>query len=175
MRHWRDARAARGVQVIAAFAFASLASAALAEKFVPLGTQPDGSEVFVQDAAPTTLKGGRRLGWFRTVPKKPQMIANENGLRQSYTEMLALNVADCPVYRMGATAIVYRDSKQKIVARFDLPEKTMEYVDIHQGTLGASMFEWLCAAPKTSASKVGAPAKPAAAPPPVPNTSSPFK
>jgi hypothetical protein len=150
--------------VVALLALASIPCLCAAEKFVPLGVQPDGSEVSVQASPPTSLSGGRRQGWFRTSPKSPQAITDENGARQKYTEMLALNVADCPVHLMGAASLLYRDAKGKVVARFDLPTKAAEYVEVKPGTLGAVMFEWLCAAPK--------PARP---PPPFPGPVSPFK
>jgi hypothetical protein len=135
-----------------------------AEKFVPFGTQPDGSEVSVQANPPTRLTDGRRQGWFRTTPKTQRTIADEQGKQQKYGEMLALNVADCPVHRMGAAMLVYRDAKGKQVAQYELPPKSVEYVDVKPGTLGASMLEWLCAAPP-----------PAAAPPTFPGPTSPFK
>lgn len=142
----------------------ALPSLCAAEKFVPLGTQPDGSEVSVQASPPSTFSGGRRQGWFRTTPKKPQSIADEKGVKQKYTEFLALNVADCPVRRMGAASLLYRDAKGTVVAHFDLPASSVEYVDVKPGTLGASMLDWLCAQPK-----------PTAAPPPLPSPYSPFK
>jgi hypothetical protein len=131
---------------------------------VPLGTQPDGSEVSVQAAPPSTFSSGQRQGWFRTTPKTPQSIADEHGVKHRYTEFLALNVADCPVQRMGAASLLYRDAKGKVVAQFDLPANSVEYVDVRPGTLGASMLEWLCAQPK-------------AVPPPTPfpGPGSPFK
>lgn len=135
-----------------------------AEKFVPFGVQPDGSEVQVQATPPVRLTDGRRQGWFRTTAKTPRTIADEHGTKQRYSEMLALNVADCPVRRMGAAMLVYRDAKGKQLAQFDLPPKAVEYVDVKPGTLGASMLEWLCAAPA-----------PAPAPPAFPGPTSPFK
>src|SRR5664279_5358738 len=84
-----------------------------AEKFVPFGVQPDGSEVSVQASPPVRLTDGRRQGWFRTTPKAPRTIADEQGTKQKYSEMLALNIADCSVHRMGAAMLVYRDAKGK--------------------------------------------------------------
>lgn len=135
-----------------------------AEKFVPFGVQPDGSEVSVQASPPVRLTEGRRQGWFRTTPKAPRTIADAQGTKQKYSEMLALNVADCPVHRMGAAMLVYRDAKGAPLAQFDLPPKSVEYVDVKPGTLGASMLEWLCAAPP-----------PAPAAPAFPGAASPFK
>jgi len=135
-----------------------------AETFVPLGMQPDGSEVSVQASPPSTYSSGRRQGWFRTTPKTPKSIADEKGVKQKYAELLALNVADCPVRRMGAASLLYRDAKGKVVAHFDLPPNSVEYVDVKPGTLGASMLDWLCTPPR-----------PAAAPTPFPGPASPFK
>ena len=135
-----------------------------AEKFVPFGAQPDGSEVSVQASPPVRLTDGRRQGWFRTTPKAPRTIADEKGTKQKYSEMLALNIADCPVHRMGAAMLVYRDAKGIELAQFELPPKSVEYVDVKPGTLGASMLEWLCATPA-----------PTPAPPAFPGPTSPFK
>lgn len=118
----------------------------------------------MQAGPPARLADGRRQGWFRTTSKSPRTIADERGVKQKYSEMLALNVADCPVFRMGAAMLVYRDAKGKQVAQFDLPPKSVEYVDVKPGTLGASMLEWLCAA-----------LPPAAPAPPFPGPTSPFK
>lgn len=156
---WRIATP--GLFLIVAVALPSLSAA---EKFVPLGAQPDGSEVYVQASPPGTLSGGRRQGWFRTTPKTAQSIADEKGVKRKYAELLALNVADCPVRRMGAASLLYRDAKGTVVAHFDLPANSVEYIDVNPGTLGASMLDWLCAQPK------------AAAPPvPLPSPFSPFK
>ena len=72
-------------------------------------------------------------------------------MKQKYTDMLALNVADCPVLRMGAASMLYRDAKGKVVARFELPANSVEYVDVKPGTIGATMLDWLCASPKPAA------------------------
>jgi hypothetical protein len=160
----RDSRRGGAARTVSLVLLAALPSLCVAEKFVPLGVQPDGAEVSVQASPPGTISGGMRQGWFRTTPKAPQSIADERGVKQKYTELLALNVADCPVHRMGAASLLYRDAKGKVVARFDLPPKSVEYVDIKPGTLGASMLEWLCATPKS-----------AAPPPPFPGPGSPFK
>ena len=131
---------------------------------MPLGVQPDGAEVSVQDSPPRAFAGGRRQGWFRFLPQSPGSIADENGVKQKYTDMLALNVAHCPVLRMGAASMLYRDAKGKVVARFELPANSVEYVDVKPGTIGATMLGWLCSSPK-----------PAAAAPAFPGPVSPFK
>jgi hypothetical protein len=145
-------------------ALVALPALCAAEKFVPLGVQPDGAEVSVQDSPPRAYAGGRRQGWFRILPQSPRTITDETGAKQKYTDMLALNVADCPVLRMGAASMLYRDSRGKVVARFELPANSVEYVDVKPGTIGATMLEWLCAPPK--------PARP---PPAFPGPVSPFK
>lgn len=145
-------------------ALVSLPALCAAERFVPLGIQPDGSEVSVQDSPPRAFAGGRREGWFRILPQSPRPITDENGVKQKYTDMLALNVADCPVLRMGAASMLYRDAKGKVIARFELPTNSVEYVDVKPGTIGATMLEWLCA-----------PSRPARPPPTFPGPASPFK
>ena len=152
------------VRLLSLVLLASWPALCAAEKFVPFGVQHDGSEVSVQASPPVRLTEGRRQGWFRTTAKSPRTIADEKGTKQKYTEMLALNVADCPVHRMGAAMLVYRDAKGKQIAQFDLPLQSVEYVDVKPGTLGVSMLEWLCAAPA-----------PAPAPPAFPGPVSPFK
>ena len=134
-----------------------------AEKFVYLGSQPDGVEVYVQASPPVTLADGKRQGWFRTLPKKAQPINNEYGETRQYSEMLALNVTDCAKRKMGAAAMVYYDDKNVIVARFEIPRNEVVLRKIKANTLGDSMLGWLCASQK---------------PPPIvktPGTDSPFK
>ncbi len=160
----RRSTAARLVPLV--LAAATWPALCAAEKFVPFGVQPDGAEVSVQASPPVRLTEGRRQGWFRTTTKPPRTIADEQGVKQKYTEMLALNVADCPVHRMGAAMLVYRDAKGKQLAQFDLPLKSVEYVDVKPGTLGASMLAWLCATPAPT---------PAPAAPAFPGPTSPFK
>lgn len=154
----------------AATAFAALLAAlpalAATEKFVYLGAQPDGVEVFVQAAPPVAGADGRREAWFRTVPKSPQPINDENGAPQKYTDMLAFNVADCAKRAMGAAAMIYRDDKQATVARFEIPPNELELRPVKANTLGDVMLGRLCAAAK----------KPAVAPPAMsPGTASPYK
>ena len=134
-----------------------------AEKFVYLGSQPDGVEVHVQVSPPVTLADGKRQAWFRTLLKKAQPINNENGETRQYSEMLALNVSDCAKRTMGAAAMVYYDDKNAIVARFEIPRNELVLRKIRANTLGDSMVGWLCATHK---------------PPPIvksPGTDSPFK
>lgn len=135
-----------------------------AEKFVYLGAQPDGAEIFVQASPPTTGPDGRRQGWFRTVPKTPQPINDENGTAQRYSDMLAFNVADCRERTMGASAMIYRDDKQATVARFEIPPKELELRKVKANTLGDGMLNWLCT-----------PTRKPAPPPPSPGTASPYK
>ena len=155
----------RSSTVAAALAASLVALPALAatEKFVYLGAQPDGVEVYVQASPPTIGADGRRQGWFRTVPRAPLAINDENGTTRQYTDMLAFNIADCPKRTMGAAAMIYRDDKQATVARFEIPPKELELRAIKASTLGDSMLNWLCAPKK----------KPA--PPPSPGTASPYK
>jgi len=156
----------RSSTVAAALAasLAALPALAATEKFVYLGAQPDGVEVYVQASPPTNAADGRRQGWFRTVPKTPLAINDENGAARQYADMLAFNVADCPKRTMGAAAMIYRDDKQATVARFEIPAKELELRSIKANTLGDSMLNWLCA-----------PKKKPAAPPPSPGTASPYK
>ena len=137
--------------MLALAAVAAMPVLCAAETFVPLGVQPDGAEVSVQASPPVAFGGGLRQGWFRILPPSPRSITDEHGAKQKYTDMLALNIADCPVLRMGAASMIYRDAGGNIVARFELPPKSVEYVDVKPGTIGAAMLEWLCALPKRAA------------------------
>ncbi len=143
---------------------AALPALCAAEKFVYLGAQPDGVAVYVQASPPTIAADGRRQGWFRTVPKTPLSINDENGTTRQYTDMLAFNVADCPKRTMGAAAMIYRDDKQATVARFEIPPKELELRAVKANTLGDSMLNWLCAPKKRPAPL-----------PPSPGTASPYK
>lgn len=149
--------------VFGALALAVLPAICSAEKFVYLGSQPDGVEVYVQVTPPVTLADGKRQGWFRTLPRKAQPINDENGETRQYSEMLALNVTDCTKRTMGAAAMVYYDDKQAIVARFEIPRDEIILRKINANTLGESMLGWLCGShnPATSAKS--------------PGTASPFK
>jgi hypothetical protein len=152
----------------AAFAalLAALPALAATEKFVYLGAQPDGVEVFVQASPPIAGADGRREAWFRTVPKTPQPINDENGAPQKYADMLAFNVADCGKRTMGAATMIFRDDKQATVARFEIPPNELELHPIKANTLGEAMLGRLCASAK----------KPAASPPAMsPGTASPYK
>ena len=131
-----------------------------AEKFVIFGEQPDGSQIFVQEAPASVRKDGKLQGWFRTVPKAPGPVADEFGFERRYRDMLALNVADCFNRRMGTAVMTYRDDKGAVVARFDAAAGAIEYRDVKAGTLGESMFTWLCSPRPRSAtppSAAGAP------------------
>jgi hypothetical protein len=128
-----------------ALALALAAAPCGAEKFVPLGEQPDGSQVFVQATPATVRKDGRLEGWFRTLPATPAPVTDEFGFARRYRDMLALNVADCLHRRMGAAAMVYRDAKGEIVARFDAAPGAIDFRDVKSGTLADSMLTWLCA------------------------------
>ena len=134
------------------------------EKFVFLGAQPDGVEVYVQASPPISDASGRRQAWFRTVPKTPQPINDENGYTHQYSDMLAFNVADCAKRTMGAAAMIYRDDKQATVARFEIPPKEVELRPVKANTLGDAMLGRLCA-----------PAKKPAPPATSPGTASPYK
>lgn len=153
---------------IAASAFVATLVAAPAlcatEKFVFLGAQPDGVEVYVQASPPIADASGRRQAWFRTVPKTPQPINDENGYTHEYSDMLAFNVADCAKRTMGAAAMIYRDDKQATVARFEIPPKEVELRPVKANTLGDAMLGRLCA-----------PAKKPAPPATSPGTASPYK
>lgn len=145
-------------------ALAFVPATCAAEKFVYLGSQPDGVEVYVQVSPPVTAAEGRRQGWFRTVLKKPQPIYDENGETRQYTDMLAYNVADCAKHTMGASAMIYHDDKQAIVARFEIPPKELELRKIKASTLGDAMLNWLCTTKKLPSPVVKSP-----------GTDSPFK
>ncbi len=135
-----------------------------AEKFVYLGTQPDGVEVYVQVSPPVAAADGRRQGWFRTVPKEPQPITDEYGVVRQYGELLAHNIADCRARAMGASAMIYRNDKQEIVARFEIPAKDLELRKVKANTLGDAMLNWLCTTKKLPSPAVKSP-----------GTDSPFK
>lgn len=143
---------------------AALPALAATEKFVYLGAQPDGVEIFVQASPPIASDDGRRQAWFRTVPKTPQSINDENGAAQQYTDMLAYNVADCSKRTMAAAAMIYRDAKQATVARFEIPTKELELRPVKANTLGDAMLGRLCTPMKK-------PAPPATSP----GTASPYK
>ena len=155
--HFTDTEAARAAALLV---LASVASVCAAEKFVYLGTQPDGSEVHVQSAPATVLPDGRRQGWFRMVPKVPQSVTDEYGFSRQYADMLALNVADCSAHSMGAASMTFRDSTGATVARFELAPARVEYRIVRRDTLGESMFAWLCPA-KDSGLPPARPARPA--------------
>ena len=158
-----DSTAGR-IAVVLALALCSLPALCAAEKFVYLGAQPDGVEVFVQASPPTVTAGGRHQGWFRTTLKKPQAINDENGLTRQYSAMLAYNVADCAQRTMGAAAMIYHDDKQMIVARYEIPPNELELRKVKPNTLGDSMLDWLCATKKLKSPIVKSP-----------GTDSPFK
>jgi hypothetical protein len=153
----------KAARVSTMLAVAVASAPCIAEKFVSFGTQPDGAELYVQAAPPTILPNGKRQGWFRTVPKTHQTVTDELGVRQQYTEMLGLNIADCAGRVMGSASMTYRDETGTIVAKFDLPPAQVEFVKVRANTLGDAMFAWLCSAKK-----------PAAAPLPS-GSASPFK
>lgn len=155
----------RGAAAGAALALALTPLACAAEKFVYLGTQPDGAELFVQMSPPIARADGKRQGWFRTVPLTPQRVKDEYGFERQYDDMLAFNVADCATRVMGVTSFVYRDDKGAALARFELPANEIEYRKVLPGSLGDTMLGWLCATPK----------KPAAKPSLSPGTASPYK
>lgn len=159
----RDAIAAISARMAIAFALGVAPVACLAEKFVPFGGQPDGSEIFVQEAPATVRKDGKLQGWFRTVPKGKATVTDEFGFERPYRDMLALNVADCFNRRMGAAMMTYRGDKDAVVARFDAAPGAIEYREVKSGTLGESMFTWLCAP------------RPRSATPPSAASESPFK
>ncbi len=153
---------AAGAATMLALALAPATCAA--EKFTPLGTQPDGALVYVQAAPPTILPDGTRQGWFRTVPRTAESVTDELGVNQQYTEMLGLNVADCKSRVMGSASMTYRDASGTVVAQFEVPPKRVEFVKVRANTLGEAMFAWLCA-----------PRGPVAAPPLPSAATSPFK
>ena len=155
---------APGAATMLALALASASAPSAAEKFVPLGTQPDGAVIYVQAAPPTVLPDGKRQGWFRTVPRAAESVTDELGVPQQYTEMLGLNVADCKSRTMGSASMTYRDASGTVVAQFELPPRQVELVNVRTNTLGDAMFAWLCAA-----------RKPVAATPLPSATTSPFR
>lgn len=150
--------------IVAGIPLAALSCVAAAEKFAHLGTQPDGTELYVQASPPQAREDGRRTAWFRSVPKTAQPIADANGIEKRYVDMLAYNVADCSRRTMAAASLVYRDAAQAIVARFEVPPQELELRRINPNTLGEAMLEWLCA-----------PKRPAAPAPPSAGAQSPFK
>jgi hypothetical protein len=156
-------RVRRAVLAAATLAIAATPIAGSAERFVMFGVQPDGSEIFVQAEPAAVRSDGALQGWFRSVPKAPAPITDEFGFERSYRDMLALNVADCFNRRMAATTMVYRDAKGETVARYDSTPGTIEYRPVKAGTLGESMFDWLCSP------------RPRSAPPPSAASESPFK
>ena len=141
--------------VPAALALLALASpfASHAESFLFLGSQPDGSEVFVQASPPALRTDGRFQAWFRTVPKTPAPITDSYGFERRYVDFIALNVADCVNKTMAAAAMHYRDEQGAIVARFELPPREVEYRKIRPGTLGESMLAQLCT-PRPPSAKI---------------------
>jgi hypothetical protein len=152
------------IAVGAMIVMAAAAALARAEKFAHLGTQPDGTELYVQASPPQAREEGRRAAWFRSVPKTAQPIADANGIEKRYVDLLAYNVADCSRRTMAAASLVYRDAAQAIVARFEVPPAEVVLRRINRDTLGEAMLEWLCA-PK----RLAAPAVPSA------GAQSPFK
>jgi hypothetical protein len=158
----RPPRLSRAIAIAIAFTLAPLVCAA--EKFVYLGSQPDGVEVFVQASPAVTAADGRRQAWFRTLLKKPQPINDENGQARQYTDMLAYNVADCAKRTMAASVMIYHDDTNAIVARFEIPPKELELRKIKTNTLGEGMLNWLCASRKLPSPTVRSP-----------GTDSPFK
>jgi hypothetical protein len=141
--HFTASEAARAGALLV---LAAVAGVCAAEKFVYLGTQPDGSEIHVQSAPATALPDGRRQGWFRMVPKVPQSVTDEYGFSRQYADMLALNIADCPAHSMGAASMTYRDGTGAAVARFEVAPTRVELRPVRRDTLGESMFAWLCPA-----------------------------
>jgi hypothetical protein len=135
-----------------------------AEKFVYLGAQPDGVEIYVQVSPPVASADGRRGGWFRTMLKTPLPINDENGITKQYSEMLAYNVADCANRAMAASAMIYHDDKRAVVARFAIPPRELELRKVKANTLGDAMLDWLCTTKKLPSPAVKSP-----------GTQSPFK
>ena len=122
-----------------------------AEKFVYLGSQPDGAEVHVQASPPVVGADGRREGWFRTLQKNAQPVRDEYGETRQYTEMLAYNVADCAKRTMGAATMIYHGDNNAVVARFEIPRKELPLRKIKANTLGDAMLDWLCTTRKLPA------------------------
>jgi len=158
----RSARRAMLIAVPVALALAPVPGKA--EKFVYLGAQPDGTEMYVQASPPVVSTDGRRMGWFRTLQKTPLPINDENGITRQYSEMLAYNVADCAKRTMAASAMIYHDEKQAVVARFEIPAKELELRKIKANTTGDAMLDWLCTTKKLPSPAVKSP-----------GTQSPFK
>ena len=158
-------RSARRTTIVTvAVALAVAPALGNAEKFVYLGAQPDGAEIYVQASPPVPSTDGRRMGWFRTTLKTPLPINDENGITRQYSEMLAYNVADCAKRTMAASAMIYHDDKQAVVARFEIPPKELELRKIKAKTLGDAMLDWLCTTKKLPSPAVKSP-----------GTESPFK
>ncbi len=158
-------RSARRTTIVAvAVALAVAPALGNAEKFVYLGAQPDGAEIYVQASPPAASADGRRMGWFRTMLKTPLPINDENGITRQYSEMLAYNVADCAKRTMAASSMIYHDDKQAVVARFEIPPKELELRKIKAKTLGDAMLDWLCTTKKLPSPAVKSP-----------GTESPFK
>jgi hypothetical protein len=149
--------------LVAAWIAATSGFAAAAEKFVFFGEQPDGTVIYVQAEPAAVRKDGRLQGWFRTVPKAPASVADDNGVQRSYDEMLALNVAECSTKRMGAASMTYRDATGGVVANFRAAPEPIDYRPFKPGTLAENMFTWLCAP------------KPRSAPVPSAASQSPFR
>jgi hypothetical protein len=147
-------RGRHAMAIVAGISLASLPCAAAAEKFAHLGTQPDGTELYVQASPPQARDDGRRAGWFRSVPKTAQPITDANGIEKRYVDMLAFNVADCSRRTMAAASLVYRDAAQAIVARFEVSPQELELRRINPNTLGEAMLEWLCAPKRPAAPAV---------------------
>ena len=180
-------RSARRTTIVTvAVALAVAPALGNAEKFVYLGAQPDGAEIYVQASPPVASTDGRRMGWFRTTLKTPLPINDENGITRQYSEMLAYNVADCAKRTMAASAMIFTkpsvermvlalsglgmifeeigDDKQAVVARFEIPPKELELRKIKAKTLGDAMLDWLCTTKKLPSPAVKSP-----------GTESPFK
>jgi hypothetical protein len=162
--HPPQGAAFHAASALAAIALTSMPAICAAEKFIYLGAQPDGVEVYVQVSAPATMPDGRRQGWFRTVQKVSQPITDEHGMARQYSNLLAHNIADCAARAMGTSAMIYQDDKQAIVARFEIPPKDLELRKIKANTLGDTMLNWLCAAKRLPSPIVKSP-----------GTDSPFK
>jgi hypothetical protein len=156
--------AAGAALLVVATATVLLPAVCAAEKFVYLGSQPDGAEIYVQVSPPVIAPDGRRQGWFRSIPKAPLPINDENGQTHQYIDLLAYNVADCAKRTMAASAMVYHDDKQAVVARFEIPPKELELHKVKSNTLGDAMLNWLCTTKKLPSPIVRSP-----------GTDSPFK
>jgi len=139
-----DAGRAAIVRSAALLALALVPVICVAERFTYLGTQPDGSEIYVQVSPPALRIDGKYQGWFRTVPQAPKPVTDEFGFERRYVDLLALNVANCDARRMGAAAMHYRDDTGTVVARFELPPAGIEYREVRPGTLGENMLLALC-------------------------------